>query len=175
MSDEDKIAPADLGIDLGDAIARVDEEAPVQTSGKQTANAACRLLVEKGIGFVLPTGLQRQNVVVAFAKSGGVVYGKAFDMIRLSAPVNLDDETEVFRNLAALTLYEVKSTNRRVGADFAGYFFSLSTAELLVAQSLRAKFRFAFVNITTGEFVDLTLVEVFARAKGIYPTWSIRF
>jgi hypothetical protein len=132
-------------------------------------------LVEKGIGFVVPTGSQRQNIVVAFAKARGVVYGKAFDVVRLSTPVNLDDESEVSRYLSALTLYEVKSTNRRVSSDFGGYFFSLSTAELLVAQSLREQFRFAFVNVITAEFIDLSLVEVFAKAKGIYPTWSIRF
>jgi hypothetical protein len=175
MSHGDSIEDADLGAALGDSIGRLDAQAPIPSSGKQTANAACRLLVAKRLGFVVPTGPQRQNIVVAFAKAGAVVYGKAFDVVRQSASVNLDDESEVSRRLSELTLYEVKSTNRKVSVDFGGYFFSLSTAELLVAQSLREQFRFAFVNVTTGDFMDLSLVEVFARAKGIYPTWSIRF
>ena len=60
-------------------------------------------------------------------------------------------------------------------ADFRRYFFSLSTAELLVAQNLGERYRFAFVNTRTRTFVELTLQEIFARARGIYPMWSIQF
>jgi len=31
------------------------------------------------------------------------------------------------------------------------------------------------VNVITENFMELTLTEIFAKAKGIYPTWSIRF
>jgi len=31
------------------------------------------------------------------------------------------------------------------------------------------------VNTRTHAHVELTLREVFARARGIYPTWSIQF
>jgi hypothetical protein len=170
-----QISPRTVGDEVADAIQRVDPTAPLSRSGQQTAKAAARILVERGEGYVIPTATQRQNLLVAFARSGGVVYGKAFDALRLSTPINLDVETEVFQHIHGITLYEIKSTNRTVDETFSGYFFSLSTAELLVAQSLRDQFRFAFVNTSTRHVVDLSLTEVFARAKGIYPTWSIRF
>ncbi len=103
------------------------------------------------------------------------MYGRAFDVVRLNTPLNLDDEAEISRNLKAVTLYEIKSTRKNAREDFVGHFFSLSTAELLVAQSLKTQFRFAFVNVVTGDFLDLSLTEIFGRAKGIYPTWSISF
>jgi len=105
-----------------------------------------------------------------------VVYGKAFDAVKLSRPVQLQDSADVRKNIDAVTLYEIKSTNKdSVKPDFSRYFFSLSTAELLVAQNLGERYRFAFVNVRTGMHIELTLREVFAKARGIYPTWSIQF
>jgi hypothetical protein len=76
----------------------------------------------------------------------------------------------------AITIYEIKSTNRtKMGPDFKGYFFNLTTAELLVAQSLGTQFRFAFVNILTEDYADLSLNELFGKAKAIYPAWHIKF
>jgi hypothetical protein len=75
----------------------------------------------------------------------------------------------------AVQICEIKSANRDLGTDWSGYFFSLSTAELLIAQSLQDKFRFVFVNTTTKEHMELGLTDVFARAKAIYPSWSVRF
>lgn len=77
------------------------------------------------------------------------------------------------RNLHKVTLLEIKSTKRNLRADFSSFFFALTGAEVLVAQSLKKQFKFALVNTSTGEHVDMDLAEIFARAKGIYPTWSI--
>ena len=72
-------------------------------------------------------------------------------------------------------MWEIKSTKKEVGEDFSGYFFSLSTAELLVAQSLGEQYRFLFINTTTGTMLDLSLQEVYSKARAIYPTWSVQF
>ncbi len=61
----------------------------------------------------------------------------------------------------------------KMGLNFRGYFFSLTAAEVLVAQSLKLQFKFALVNTLTKHYVELSLNELFGRAKGIYPTWSI--
>jgi len=53
--------------------------------------------------------------------------------------------------------------------------FGLTTAELLVAQNLGDRYRFIFVNTVTGHTMELKLNELFAKAKGIYPQWSISF
>lgn len=145
-------------------------------SGQQTAKAAAKLLLELDSGFMIPTAKQREALLVAFVLEGFVVYGKAFDIVKLARPIKLDDASEVRKNLDAVTLYEIKSTNKEsVTPNFDRYFFSLSTAELLVAQNLGSRYRFAFVNVRTRTHIELTLREVFAKAKGIYPTWSIQF
>ena len=60
-------------------------------------------------------------------------------------------------------------------ADFGGYFFDLTTAELLVAQSLGDRYRFAFVNTISKTWIDMSLNDIFARARKIYPKWAIMF
>lgn len=150
----------------------------VSESTQQTAKQALKILVAKNEGFIEPTNTIRTNILIAFAKKNKVVYGKAFDVIKINSleSVNLDNLVEVEKNLHKITIYEIKSTNKKsIILNFNRYFFSLSTAELLVAQSLKHQFKFVFVNINTLETLELDLKEVFQKAKGIYPSWSIQF
>ncbi len=146
-----------------------------EASRNQTAKAAARILVRKNVGFVVPNATQKRSLLVEFARRNLVVYGKAFDVVRLLAPVNLDDPVDIERWLDKIVLCEIKSTGRKLPEDFKGYFFALTTAELLVAQSLKQRFRFVFVNTTTEAYTELTLNQIFAKARGVYPTWSISF
>jgi hypothetical protein len=144
-------------------------------SGSATAKRALAILVEKGSGFIIPSSAQRKNLVVAFAKNDMIIYGKAFDCVRLNGEANLDSIENIESHLDLITIIEIKSTRKQVPIDFAGHFFSLSSAEMLVAQSLRDRFKFAFVNINTGSHLELSIAEIFARARSIYPGWSILF
>ncbi len=144
-------------------------------SGHKTAKAAAAILVAKKDGFMIPTGRERQNLLVAFAKKGKVVYGKAFDVVKLSGSLDLNELAEVEKHLEKIKVFEVKSTRKKLRSDFAGYFFALTAAEVLVAQSLKKQFGFVLVNTATREHLEMSLSEIFARAKGIYPTWSICF
>ena len=144
-------------------------------SGQKTAKAAAAILVAKKAGFIIPTARQRQNLLVAFAKRGKVVYGKAFDVVKLSGSVDLDDLAQVERHLEQVTVFEIKSSRKKLRSDFSGYFFALTAAEVLVAQSLKKRFGFVLVNTGTREHLEMILSEIFVRAKGIYPTWSICF
>lgn len=149
--------------------------AKAKNSGNTTAQRAGNILVAKGMGFVVPTGKQKKNLVIAFVKRGMIVYGKAFDIIKLSGQVDLDILEEIESKLDRITLYEIKSTARDLEPSFNGYFFGLTAAEVLVSQSLKARFKFVFVNIHTRNYLELSLAQMFGRAKGIYPTWSILF
>lgn len=154
----------------------MEDEVPGQfQSGHSTAKKAAAILVAKATGFIVPTGKQRQNLLVAFAKKGKVVYGKAFDVVKLTGTVDLDDLADIERHLGSITVCEIKSSRKKLPEGFAGFFFSLTGAEVLVAQSLRKQFRFVLVNTSTGEYLELALQDIFARAKGIYPSWSICF
>ncbi|MCB1734677.1 MAG: hypothetical protein H6981_05195 [Gammaproteobacteria bacterium] len=145
-------------------------------SNHQTAKIAEQILIDLNQGFVIPTAKARKNLAMCFAATDKVIYGKAFDVVKRPEDLNLDDFSAVEKRLKEITLFEVKSTNRpSVPDDFSGYFFSLSTAELLVAQSLRDQYKFALVNTLTRKHVEMRLQELFAKAKRIYPTWSIRF
>jgi hypothetical protein len=144
-------------------------------SGQKTAKKACAILIAKELGFVLPTAKQKANLLVAFAKKNKVVYGKAFDIVKVSSSVDLDDLADVEKNLKELVIYEIKSSKKKLKPDFSSFFFALTGAEVLVAQSLKKQFRFVLVNTSNGEHLELTLADIFSRARGIYPTWSISF
>ncbi len=143
---------------------------------QQTAKKAIALLIKKDSRFHEPDKKQRTNLSVAFARKNMILYGRAFDIIKLKKKINLDDGEEVFKNIDSILVYEIKSTaNKDVGKNFENYFFSLSTAKLLVAQSLNDRFRFVLVNILTKETQDLTLKKFFKKVRKIYPTWSVSF
>ena len=144
-------------------------------SGSATAKKAAQLLTEKNIGYVVPTAQQKRNLVVACAKRDLIVYGKAFDVLRLTGEVNLNSLEDVEAKFSQIVICEIKSTKQNFPDDFRGYFFGLTAAEVLVAQSLKDQFRFIFFNTVSGSFLELRLNEVFAKARGIYPTWSISF
>lgn len=144
-------------------------------SGSATARKAAQLLAARNTGYIVPTAQQKRNLVVACAKSDFIVYGKAFDILRLTASIDLDSPEEVETKLMHIVFCEIKSTKQNLPEDFRGYFFSLTAAEVLVAQSLKDQFRFLFVNTIDGSFLELKLNEVFAKARGIYPSWSISF
>jgi hypothetical protein len=82
------------------------------TTGNATARRAAQILVEKQAGFALPTPKQKKNIVVAFVKRDMIVYGRAFDIVKLLAPVNLDDLAEVEAKINKIQLFEIKSTNK---------------------------------------------------------------
>src|SRR5438874_13107706 len=129
----------------------MQDEAPSEfQSGQSTAKKAAALLVAKNLGYSIPTARQRQNLLVAFAKKGKVVYGRAFDIVKLSTSVDLDSLAEIERQLSHITVLEIKSSRRKLGSDFGGFFFSLTGAEVLVAQSLRKQFKFVLVDTSTG-------------------------
>jgi len=145
-------------------------------SNQATARLAAEILGQHGTGFVVPTARQREAILIAFVRAGYVIYGKAFDILRVKATFDLADENAIRNHLDDIVLYEIKSTSKaNIPADFRGYFFSLSTAELLVAQNLGPRYRFAFVNTRTRTHIELGLPELFARSRGIYPSWSVMF
>lgn len=169
-SDPDSAAP----VILGNGVV-LPPNVFIADSGSATAKKAAQFLAEKNLGYVVPTARQKRNLVVACAKRDLIVYGKAFDVLRLTGVVDLDTLEDVENKLAQIVICEIKSTKQKFPDDFRGYFFGLTAAEVLVAQNLKEQFRFIFVNTVTGSFLELKLSEVFAKARGIYPTWSISF
>jgi hypothetical protein len=170
----EKIQPS-----LDDNVAIVSNEIEVlRDSGHGTAKKAIKILVELNQGYIEPNKRERLNLVIAFAKKNKIIYGKAFDIVKIKGPKKIDLENieEIERSLEDIIIYEVKSTNKKdIKQSFDKYFFSLSTAELLVAQNLKEYFKFIFVNTVTKEIMELTLKQLFEKAKGIYPVWSIQF
>lgn len=115
-------------------------------------------------------------MLVGFAMRKKVLYGAAFDVVRLTEPVDLSSPEAISAQIASITVCEIKSTNRTaLASDLKGYFFNITAAELLTAQSLGDQYRFLFVSTVTGVHQEMRLQEVFGRARALYPAWHIRF
>ena len=154
----------------------MDFESPSPNNSQQTATKATQILDKKPDFRILQKD-QRKELVKAFISTGKVVYGRAFDVIRISGKeaggLVLDSEADFLKHIERITLYEVKSTRRDLDEHFDGYFFGLTTAELLVAQTLGDQYRFMLVNTKTEAELDLSLQDLLARANKIYPVWNI--
>lgn len=146
-------------------------------SNKITAIKARKILIAHDRRFFEPTPQQKKKIVIAFANSNRVVYGQAFDIVRAKKEIkNKEDFQNLLKDLNSIKLYEIKSTNRKnVDSNFKDYFFSLSTAELLTAQELGENYGIILVHIKTKKILELTVQQLFARSKKIYPSWSIKF
>jgi hypothetical protein len=143
---------------------------------KQTAKIAEKILLKKDKSFKLLSKQEKTNLAIALTRKNMVIYGNAYDIVKIEKKIDFTNENEILKNLDNITLYEIKSTNRKnMKKDFEGYFFDLTTAELLVAQNLKTHFSFVFVNTITKDILELSVNKVFAKAKRIYPKWAIAF
>ncbi len=142
--------------------------------------AAALTLLRADPRYRIPTANQRKNIVAAFMNQGLVLYDKAFDVVRIDSGLDLDSPGQIARRLNAIVLVRLKASAKRMSkktskTKFDGYFFSLSATELLMAQTLRERYKFVFVNTATEEYLELDLKQIFSRAKGMYPSWGIQF
>ncbi len=160
---------------MDDETKSLKEAALGEASRNKTAKRAARILLDTNAGFVVPNSRQKLLLLVELARHNVVIYGKAFDILKVSEHIDLDDPEAIGRNLEKITFCEIKSSSRKLPDDFKGYFFALTGAELLVAQNLKQRFKFVLVNIQSGTHIELSLQELLGRARGIYPTWSIMF
>lgn len=149
---------------------------PLAPKSLPTSRRGLEILQQTDPQIRVPTATERKALLVGFAMRGKVLYGAAYDAIRSAHGLALEDPEQIARHFSELTIIEVKSTNRAaVGDDLRGYFFNLTTAELLVAQTLGDQYKFAFVNVATGTHQELDLATIYSKARAIYPAWHIRF
>ena len=168
-----------MNLDLSDTFFDVELEPSTKLLGgntRDTAREAARILEKSNQVFFVSTKQQRQWLLVAFARKGLTLYGKAFDIIKANPDLDFSSEKSIEKNVNSILICEIKSTNKiTVKDDLTGSFFSLSTAELLTAQNLKSRRKFVLVNTLTQKYTELSLKYIFSRSKGIHPSWSVQF
>ena len=113
--EQSSVTPVVSGVD-----AVLPATLPNIDSGSATAKKAAQFLTETNLGYVIPTARQKRNLVVACAKRDLIVYGKAFDVVRLTGEVDLDSLEDVEIKLGQILFCEIKSTKQRFPEDFCG-------------------------------------------------------
>src|SRR5687767_13756634 len=97
--------PVDAPLDLA-------SKPPESETGKNTAERAAGMLVATGQGWMRPSAAQRRQLAVAMAEDGKIVYGAAFDLVKVPPEVDLDDAASIRAGIRKVVFYEVKSTNK---------------------------------------------------------------
>jgi len=77
----------------------ISEGGTRRSESQPDAKKAAKILLQSESIFVVPTANQKRKLLVEFARQNLVVYGKAFDIVKLVDKVNLDDPSEIARNL----------------------------------------------------------------------------
>ena len=97
--------PLGAGADHDDGFIQAAAELapPGSSTGKRTARTAITILTGAGLGFVEPTPPQRSALGVAFAMNGKVLYGAAYDVVKLAHPIDLSDPAAISARLAEIT------------------------------------------------------------------------
>lgn len=156
--------------------ADVSAQPAVTFAGHRTARKAVDILLAHDPRYRCPSRAERDALLVGFAMKRKTLYGAAFDVIRIEEEIDLLDPDAIAAAVDSITICEVKSSNQdSLKDDLTGYFFNITAAELLTAQSIGKLYRFVFVNTLNGEHREMSLSEVFGRARGMYPAWHIRF
>jgi len=141
-----------------------------------TERSAKAILCDGDCRYRVPTAAEKKALLVGFALCGKALAGAAFDAVRVEVEVDLNDYHDIAAKIDQIILIELKSTGqKKIASDLSGYFFNITSAELLIAQTLKDQYRFAFLNTVRGDWQELSLSEVMSRAKAIYPAFHIRF
>lgn len=141
-----------------------------------TEGSAKEILCRLDPRYRIPTSSQRRALMASFAERGIALIASAFDAVRLDVEVDLDDPSEITAKADSITIIEIKSTSQeKIGSDLSGYFFNITSTELHIAQSLGERHRFVFINTARGEWQELSIHQVLAKTKAIYPAFHIRF
>jgi hypothetical protein len=147
-----------------------------KTAGQRTARRAVDILLDYDQRYRFPSRKERKALLLGFAEHEMTLYGAAYDVVRLDQQVDLHNSKEIADSIDAITICEIKSTNQgKLGEDLKGYFFNITAAEHLTAQSVGPRYRFLFVNTVTGFHREMSFFEVMGKARAMYPAWHIRF
>jgi hypothetical protein len=137
-------------------------------SGESTALAGMTNWIPR------PRGAGLKILLQALRSSGIEIKGSSFDAISVPVGVSLDfsDLSAVEAALPTMVFIEIKTANQaRVGADFSGYFFALTEAEILAAELLRDRHRVALYNNKTGALLMTSVGEILTRARS--TNWQV--
>jgi hypothetical protein len=72
---------------MDDETKSIKKAALEEASRNKTAQKTARILLESNSGFVVPNASQKLLLLIELAKRNVVIYGKSFDILKLSEDV----------------------------------------------------------------------------------------
>lgn len=121
-----------------------------------------------------PRGEGLKTLLRALDDKGIVIKASSFDAIALpdSSHIDFTDPQAVKAALPTMTFVEIKTANqKRVAADFSGFFFALTESEIAASEALGHQHKVALFNKMTGNIKMTSVVEIVASAKS--TNWQL--
>jgi len=132
-------------------------------------------VLEEMINWVpRPRGLGSKVLLATLRETGVVIKWSSFDAVALphAQAIDFTDPDAVRAALPEMVFIEIKTANqKRVRADFSGFFFALTESEIAASDALGSRHRVALYNKLTGDLMITSVPEIIARAKS--TNWQV--
>ncbi len=133
-----------------------------------------RVLAEQVGWLPRPRGKDLKVLLAALHATGVVIKASSFDAIVLPQGkiIEFTDPQILQESLAEMTFIEIKTASqKRVKADFSGFFFALTESEITASEALGSRHKVALYNKLTGDLMITSVPEIIARAKS--TNWQV--
>jgi hypothetical protein len=140
-----------------------DHSYRITLSNNKTEKRGIDFLLSQDPTFLLPTKEGRRRIFEALGLDKK--YLRAFDLFKL--PGHLNSESEILLEDAKnITLFELKTTEKRLPSNPKGFFFGATQNEFDLAAILGDRYQFCFVSLHPDSlgYATLSADEVNARA-----------
>ena len=141
----------------------------ITLSNNATEKEALSVILQAREDLLIPDLAGRKQILQSLGLPLG--YRRTFDMVSVAGHVRESSEVE-YSDPDSITLYEVKSTRKRLPDFPRGFFFGATANEFELAARLGSQFQFCFVCLHPDQadenrlsFHELTSLEQLIRTK----------
>lgn len=143
----------------------------ITLSNNVTEKEALQLVLRERTDLLIPDADGRKQILESLKLPQS--YRRTFDMVRVEGHIRGGSVVE-YDDPKAITLYEIKSTKKRLPNFPHGFFFGATANEFDLAKQLGPQFQFCFVCLHPEQeedhrlvFLDLKSLEAMIRTKRI--------
>jgi hypothetical protein len=121
-----------------------------------------------------PKGIHLTWLLEALQETGITIKRSSFDAIAvpIGTTVNFEDKASLQATVGLMTFIEIKTASqKRVRADFGGFFFAITESEIAAAHALGARHRVMLFNKADGSFLLTSIPDLLLRVRSM--TWQL--
>lgn len=152
-----------------------EKRAHLERFANQAGAAGENEVLERHSHFIpRPKGVQLNRLLEALQATGISIKRSSFDAIAMpiGTTVDFEDMVSLHANVGLMTFIEIKTASqRRVRADFGGFFFAITESEIAATHALGERHRVMLFNKANGSVLMTSIPELLVRVRSM--TWQL--